>query len=418
MRRTKSPLILATATLLVTFAFLNEANAAATKTEVVKSGGNFQLLRGGKPFLIKGGGGGGPKPLLAELGGNSFRTWGVGAETQQDLDEAQRLGLAVTVGIWLGHDAAGIRNGIAKNRENIMKYKDHPAVLCWSLGNEMEAEGHDKPELWQAIEELAKMVKQTDPNHPTMTVVAELGGNKLANIKQYCPSIDIVGINSYGGGPSVGDRFKKANIDKPYVITEYGPPGTWETGRNPFGAANELTSTEKADTYRNVYQKSVAGMPGVCLGSYAFTWGFKREATATWYGLFLPDNSKLAAVDTLAELWAGKPPAKRCPTISKIALAGPDQVNPGDTLKASVTTSDPQQGKLEINWALVKELSNYNVNGTGLAATADFSTGIKQNGQPNVEMKLPTAPGVYRIYCYVHNPFSSAAIASLPIKIK
>ena len=418
MRKMKPSLVLAAAFLLFAVILSGEARAAAIKTEVVKSGNGFQLMRGGKPFLIKGGGGGGPKPLLAELGGNSFRTWGVGADTQKDLDEAQRLGLAVTVGIWLGHDAAGIRNGIAKNKEAIMKYKDHPALLCWSLGNEMESEGHDKPELWQAIEELAKMVKQTDPNHPTMTVIAELGGNKLNNIKQYCPSIDIVGINSYGGGPSVGERFKKANIGKPYVITEYGPPGTWEMGRNSFGAAPELTSAEKAASYRDIYQKSVAGEPGVCLGSYAFTWGFKREATATWYGLFLPDNSKLAAVDTLAELWSGKPPAKKCPTISKIALAGPDQVNPGDTIKASVTTSDPQGGKLEINWALVKEMSNYNVNGTGSAATEDFSSGIKQNGQPSVEMKLPTAPGVYRLFCYIHNPFNSAAIASLPIKIK
>ncbi|MET0263785.1 MAG: glycoside hydrolase family 2 TIM barrel-domain containing protein [Rariglobus sp.] len=396
----------------------SSALAAPVKTLLVKSGSGWQLTRDGKPYFIKGGGGGGPKDVLAESGGNSFRTWGVGKDTQSELDEAHKLGLTVTVGIWLGDDPNGIRRGIEENRKNVLKFKDHPALLAWSIGNEMESHGKNNPELWKAIEELAAMVKKTDPNHPTMTVIAELGDKTLGYIKEYCPSIDIVGVNTYGGGPSVGDRYKKANIGKPYVITEYGPPGTWEIGRNSFGAAEELTSTEKAKSYRTIYEKSVLGHPGLCLGSYAFTWGFKREATATWYGLFLPDNTKLAAVDTLTELWSGRPPKYRCPTISKITLSTPDQPNGGDTLKASVTVSDPQNAKVEIKWALVKEMSHYNLTGTGAAATSDYSAGIVRNGQPSVEIKLPTEPGVYRVFCYLSNPYKAGAVASAPIKIK
>jgi len=403
--------------LATAFGFVS-ADAAPVKTMLVRSGSGWQLIRDGKPYFIKGGGGGGPKDVLAECGGNSFRTWGVGKDTQQMLDEAQKYGLSVTVGIWLGDNPEGIRRGIEENRNNVLKYKDHPALLAWSIGNEMESHGKNNPELWKAIEELAAMVKKTDPNHPTMTVIAELGSKSLPYIKEYCPDIDIVGVNSYGGGPSVGDRYVKADVGKPYVITEYGPPGTWEIGRNAFKAAEELTSTEKAAKYREVYEKSVLGHPGVCLGSYAFTWGFKREATATWYGLFLPDNAKLAGVDTLTELWSGKPPRYRCPTISKIALATSDQPVAGDTLKASITTSDPQGAKLEIKWALIKEMATYNLTGTGAAATADHSSGIARNGLPSVEVKLPTAPGVYRLYCYVYNPFKSAAIASAPINVR
>lgn len=408
----------ACAALLIVLVSAVPAGAAPAKTVVVKNGSGWQLMRDGKPYFIKGGGGGGPKDLLAQCGGNSFRTWGVGKDTQKELDEAQRLGLAVTVGIWLGDDPNGIRRGIEENRKNVMKFKDHPALLAWGIGNEMESHGRNNPELWKAIDELAAMVKQTDPNHPTMTVIAELGDKSLGYIKQYCPNIDIVGVNTYGGGPSVGERYKKANVGKPYVITEYGPPGTWEIGRNAFNAANELTSTEKAKSYRTIYEKSVTGHPGVCLGSYAFTWGFKREATATWYGLFLPDNSKLAAVDTLAELWSGRAPKYLCPVISKINLATPDQAAAGDTLKASVTVSDPQGAKLDIKWALVKEMANYDLTGTGAAATADHSTGIARNGLPTVEIKLPESPGVYRLYCYVRNPYQSAAVASAPIKIR
>jgi len=399
------------------------AHAAAIPAKVVHSGSNFELLRDNKPYFIKGGGGGGPKDFLAQCGGNSFRTWGVGADTPGQLDEAQKLGLTVALGIWLPHkfnwsDPNKVKGISDTIRQTILKFKDHPAVLCWSLGNEMESDGKDTPELWKAMEEFAKMAHQLDPNHPTMTVVAEIGGKKLDYIKQFCPDIDIVGINSYGGGPSVGDRFKKANVGKPYIITEFGPPGTWEIGRNAFGAASELTSTEKAETYRAIYDKSVLAQHGLCLGSYAFTWGFKREATATWYGLFLPDGARLAGVDTLAHLWSGKPQAQRCPEISKITLATPDQPAPGDTLKASIQTTDPQQAKLEIQWSLVKEMSTYDLTGTGAAATADHSSGIVKNGLTSVEMKLPTEPGVYRLYCFVHNPYNAAAASSIPIKIK
>jgi hypothetical protein len=54
----------------------------------------------------------------------------------------------------------------------------------------MEGDGND-PRVWQAVNDVAKMIKAIDPNHPTMTVIAEIGGNKIANFKRYCPDVDI-----------------------------------------------------------------------------------------------------------------------------------------------------------------------------------------------------------------------------------
>src|SRR4051795_8593028 len=79
---------------------------AAVKTEVVQADGKWQLLRDGKPYFIKGVGGDAPKAMLPEVGANSFRTWGADRLDAQ-LDEAQRLGLTVTVGIWLEHERHG-----------------------------------------------------------------------------------------------------------------------------------------------------------------------------------------------------------------------------------------------------------------------------------------------------------------------
>ena len=51
------------------------ALAAPTKTEVLRQDGKWAMVRDGKPYFIKGVGGSGSMSLLAELGGNSVRTW-------------------------------------------------------------------------------------------------------------------------------------------------------------------------------------------------------------------------------------------------------------------------------------------------------------------------------------------------------
>src|SRR5206468_12681873 len=129
------------------------------------------------------------------------------------------------------------------------------------------------------------LAKKLDPNHPTMTIVAEIGGDRVKNIHRLCPDIDVVGINSYGGVASLPERYQKAGGVKPYVITEFGPPGVWETQKNAWGAAPELTSTQKAELYRQAYLKAIVAPKGLCLGGYAFLWGHKQEATATWFGM-------------------------------------------------------------------------------------------------------------------------------------
>src|SRR4051794_27438388 len=73
---------------------------------LVKTKDGHQLTRGGKPYFIKGAGGDGPRKALIAAGGNSVRTWGAD-DLKRQLDEAHKLGLSVTVGIWLGHERHG-----------------------------------------------------------------------------------------------------------------------------------------------------------------------------------------------------------------------------------------------------------------------------------------------------------------------
>lgn len=419
------------AILAVGFFFLwaSREGSAADASGVVPvriqtNSGKHQLLRDGQAYFIKGAGGGGSKEVLAECGGNSFRTWGIGPETEAELDAAHKLGLTVTVGIWIGHkqhgfnydDPAAVRRQFEEVKKGVLKYKDHPAVLMWGLGNEMEM-NNESPALWKAIQDLAAMVHEVDPQHPTMTVIAELGADKVQQIHQHCPDIDVIGINSYGGGSSLADRYLKSGGTKPIVITEYGPPGTWEIPLNAFDAAPEMTSTQKAKSYREVYEKSVLGAKGICLGSYAFTWGHKIEATATWFGMFLPDGSRLAAVDVMQELWSGKPPQHPCPKMQKLTLTSKDQVQRGETVTAEVLFPADHADEIKIEWALYREQQTYGVEGTGSKATPSFPDAIVENGQGKVSVEMPQSGGVYRLYCTLRNAHGGAAVGSLPINV-
>ena len=124
---------------------------------------------------------------------------------------------------------------------------------------------------------LAAMVKQVDPKHPTMSVTADIGGRRVEAVHRLCPDIDVMGINSYGGLPSVPERYRNLGGTKPIVITEIGPMGVWEIEKTSFGAPPELTSTEKAAVYREAFTRGCLDAKGLCLGGFAFTWGFKMS---------------------------------------------------------------------------------------------------------------------------------------------
>jgi hypothetical protein len=395
--------------------------------KLTKTDGKWQLLRDGKPYFIRGVGGDSELDRLVEMGGNSIRIWGLDAKTAVTLNECAKRDITVLLGYWVGQKKVGFRSDDPATQKNMLEefkrvvktYKDHPAVLAWAIGNEME-NGNDTPALWKSIQELAKAAHEIDPNHPTVTVVAEVGGRHISMIHELCPDIDIVGINSYAGGGNVGDRYLRqcpAGQGKPYVITEFGPPGQWEWGKTRFGAVNELTSTEKVSWYKRTMDGTILGHPNECLGGYAFLWGYKPEATITWYGMFLPDGSKTAAVDYLQEMWTGKKTDAPSPVMKKIAISGSNEVAPGASVQVSVEASDPSGGKLKYEWAVHGEMGLGTSEATAPTPPA-FPDAVQKNGEPQVTLKMPAAGGTYRVYCYVRNEKGGAAVGSLPISVR
>lgn len=392
--------------------------AVPIKVEVVKSQTGFQLLRAGKRYFVKGAGGDADRSALISCGGNSIRTWG--AENLGDvLDDAQKRGLTVTAGIWLGHrewfdyhDPKKVAEQFQMCRQVVRKYRNHPALLIWAFGNEAEGDGKDA-ETFKAFNAIAAMAHQEDPNHPTMTVLSE-GEEKLLSIQKYCPDIDILGINSYGPGPTLAERYKKSGLDKPYIVTEFGPRGHWEVAKTSWGAPLEITSTAKISEYEQTYRASIAGNPSQCLGSYTFLWGNKVEGTPTWFGMFLSDGTKLAAVDALSSLWADKPITSSCPALLPIEIEGPAERPAGSVIHATARLADSSHEVVRFEWTLMGELSETSENPDARAKRDTYPDAVRTLTDGSVDVKLPDKPGAYRLYLIARGSHG-AATANVPL---
>lgn len=387
--------------------------------------GAWQILKDGEPYYVRGAGGDASKRQLAEAGGNTFRTWGVGPETGALLDEAHELGLMVIVGHWLGHprhgfdynDLDSVAGQFVRVREDVLKHKDHPALLMWGIGNEMEGfEQGDNAAIWSHVQSLAAMVKNLDPMHPTLTTTAELGGRRVEAVHKLCPDLDVLGINSYGGAPSALRRYRDLGGTKPVLFTEFGPPGTWEVGRTSFGAPPELTSTQKAAIYRDVYTRGCQAHADLCLGGFAFAWGYKMEATATWFGMFLPNGDKLAAVDAMTEVWSGQPPANRCPEIREFGVVGEDVVTPGDTVRVNLDVVDPEGREVTTNWTFRGEASTYLTGGDVQGTPLALDGVIVESGATGATLVMPGG-GIYRLYLTISDGEGGGATANVPLQV-
>jgi hypothetical protein len=341
------------------------------------------------------------------------------------LDRAHRKGLTATVGLWLGHERHGfdyadkkaVERQFRKAERQVKELRNHPALLMWGIGNETEWIKGTNTLIYEAINDIAEMIKKEDPNHPTMTVLAELDpyGVKIKNLLKHCPAIDILGINSFGGLESLPERLKKAGWEKPYIVTEFGPRGPWECKTTDWGAELEANSTDKGKHYFISYMKGIYKQQPVCLGSYAFYWGTKNECTATWFSMLQHDGTRMAPVEYMTAAWKRQWPENRCPTISKIqSRVAQARVRKGGVFKASVVAEDPDGDALSYRWEVMEETRHKDKAGITKTTSRPIRKAITEDGGNKITFTIPDKAGAYRLYCYVYDGHGNGAYANMP----
>lgn len=399
------------------------------KVEVKWDQDHWQFYRGGEPYYVRGVGGHVYLDEAVALGANSIRTWGID-NAKNVLDEAHSKGLTVMLGFWMGHerhgydysDAWAVEDQFKAFQKIVRELKDHPALLCWGVGNEMDLFYTDF-NVWDAVERIAAMIKEEDPNHPSCVVTAGLDVAEVQMIQERAPSIDILGVNTYGDVENVITRMDMYGWDKPYMVTEWGPNGHWEVFKTTWGAPVEQTSSEKAASYKHRYLDCIASDKESCVGSYVFLWGQKQETTPTWYGVFLEDGSQTEALDNLHRAWKGEEPSNRAPVIESFTLndqTAYDSVtlSPGQKVPVAALIVDPDGDELTFTWELLPE-SQFTKAGGDVERRPDAVQAAVSGGSDGKGMmRMPRIRGAYRLFVYAHDGKGSAATANLPFYIE
>ncbi|MFM6983116.1 MAG: glycoside hydrolase family 2 TIM barrel-domain containing protein [Chitinophagaceae bacterium] len=402
-----------------------------SQTKVVKTDTGYTFIRNGQPYYVKGLGGEVNFDKMVEIGANSLRTWGV-ENAQAILDEAHKRGLTVMLGMWLQHERHGfdydnkekVKAQLEYFKTVVDRYKNHPAILLWGIGNELDL-NYSNTNVWYAVQDIAKYIHETDPMHPTSTVTAGLDSMEVQLISARCPDIDVYCVNTYGDIGNVPSKIGKYGWNGPYMITEWGPNGHWESPQTNWGVSIEQSSTEKSQSYAERFTKYIKPNSSHCIGSYAFLWGAKQEYTETWYGLFSKDNLPTEPIDALQLAFTGKAPVHPAPSIRQCLVDGKNafqsaSITAGDFYQASVNVMLPDSlsnSTVAYLWRVMEESTDKKSGGDVEEAATEVGGLIKgKSNKPVISFRAPDREGYYRLFVTVmHN--NKVAYANVPFKV-
>ncbi|MGC9361400.1 MAG: hypothetical protein ACP5F3_00580 [Candidatus Syntrophosphaera sp.] len=168
----------------------------------------------------------------------------------------------------------------------VKQYRDVPGVLMFALGNENNyglewssfeienlpvGEQHREKAkyLYSLYEEIIRDAKKIDPDHPFTIVNGDIQYIDL--IREYCKSIDLLGVNSYRG-ISFTDMWSRAHreLGLAIMLTEFGSDAfNALENREELAGQAEIVKGNWEEIYRKSHGK---GEEGNAVGGCLFEW--------------------------------------------------------------------------------------------------------------------------------------------------
>ena len=420
---------------LVAVASVCVASCAPQQGAVIRKKGNgFELRVDGEASYIKGVGGTNRLDVASASGANACRTWGGDVKSVKRTSElAAKHGMRVMQGIWLPKELEKYSDEKFKSEmlktccELAETFKDDPNILCWGIGNEIELSGSNSGVVWGFVEELAAAMKAIDKRHLVATVIAH-NKSALDSIARYAPSLDIVGINSYGSIFQVKDMVAESDYKGPYMITEWGPTGWWETSSTTWKAPIEQTSEQKRQVYEERYNKAILGDER-CLGSFVFLWGQKEERTPTWFSMFVEGKvdglplkgEKTPMVEAMQRVWSGEEPAQTAPVVTGIKVDGksPNEsptLQKGKAFRVEVAATDREGDNMTYIWEVLYEATKLGFGGS-YEPRPDRYGEVFTTSEPSAEITI-NEEGNFRVYAYVADGTGFVSTVNSPVQVQ
>lgn len=446
-QRSRALLLLISLPLALIYAFSAGAFAEPSKVSIEKINNQYLLKVNDSPFMVKGVGLGFQNEeqvrALKQAGGNSFRTWST-ENLETELALAEELNLMIAVGIRTGKELQGFdyndKKAVAAQFENVKsiidKYKTHPNVLCWVIANEpnllFDEQGKLKdvnPKVYKALGDITEYIHETDPNHPVTFTFAGAIRSHIETALANAPSIDFISVQLYGDLATLGETITQLNIDKPFMVTEFGPQGHWERPFTEWNREIEEPSAPKAQGMAERMETAILNdQTGKVIGSFAFLWGQKQERTPTWYGMFNASGERTARIDELTRIWTGQYPANRAPLSSAITIntLPPEaslKLAPNTVAKAKLNVTDPDGDQLKTEWYLMEEVGVRSQGGHHEDKPQTLPVIIKNtninvdDGYVEIEFITPKRSGEYRLFSYTYDGHNNVANANFPFLV-
>ncbi|QEO08570.1 discoidin domain-containing protein [Protaetiibacter larvae] len=427
-----------------TIAVSSPATPTGKTVEVVGSYGDWDLYVNGSPYTVKGitwgpvtsGAGAISAEKLDEylddlvsLGVNTIRTWGTDAGSQVLFDAAAAHGIKVIAGFWIqpggGPGSGGCPNFVSGTDAYldqvrtdvatfVAQYKNHPAVLMWSLGNESllglgncytEGALESQRNAYAAfVNELALAVKAIDVNHPVTSTDAWVGA--WPYLKANAPALDLYAINAYGALAGVQDAWAAGGYTVPYIVTETGPQGEWEAPLDGTGKPFEASDTVKAQAYTDAWAE-ISSNQGVALGATLFHFGTETDFGGVWFNIF-PGEKKRAAWYAIAQAYGGPAASGNKPPVISAVGAPTASVVGGSSFTITATVTDPESDPTDVT---IRQSGNYATGSNAL--TAATATG----GSGSWTVTAPTDAGVWKFYVTATDDHGNIAYAPVSVVV-
>lgn len=407
----------------------NKPERLPGKVYIAHEKGTYILYRNGIPFHVRGGAGYTNMEKLKAIGGNTIRTWdttGLGII----LDQAAANNLAVIAGLpipesryldYFYKDTEKVKAQYTALRTIIRKYRSHPALLMWCLGNEVDFPYRPRyKKFYDAFNQLTEMIHMEDPDHPVTTTIVNFQPRNILNLRMKVRGIDVISFNTFGALKVLQEQLRSYRWlwNGPFLITEWGISSPQETRRTAWGAPIEPTSTWKADKYREFHTKYLPVNNPRCLGALTFYWGQKEEVTPTWYSLFDSSGATTGIVAEMQRLWTGTAPAHYPPALEYLLLNGVGAASdiltePGRKLTVELKMKDTISAGFRFNWEVLKE----ELDPQSTVRPRRQEVGIIPESNTRITFRAPQKEGPYRVYVWVHDEHGNISTANIPFYV-